>query len=168
MLPALAWRSLLCSGAHDAEGIGDDELPPELVPDSAGDTFSTAGAHRDQNMVCLEFKLVPTPLLRTYAQCHAILRLELTISRLRMAAYIPPVPLLDRNRRFKTSFMRPAAADSWDGNSSFGGNSDRGSDGIGGSVMGTSRRGMFAVLRIEDLGVIGEKGTKVSTISGRR
>ena len=54
-----------------------------------------------------------------------------------------------------------AAADSWDGNSSFGGNSDRGSDGIGGSVMGASRRGMFAVLRIEDLGVIGEKGTKV-------
>lgn len=53
------------------------------------------------------------------------------------------------------------AADSWDGNSSFGGNSDRGSDGIGGSTMGTSRRGMFAVLRIEDLGVIGEKGTKV-------
>ena len=29
--------------------------------------------------------------------------------------------------------------------------------------MGTSsRRGMFAVLRLEDLGLIGEKGTKVS------
>ena len=53
------------------------------------------------------------------------------------------------------------AADSWDGNSSFGANSDRGSDGVGGSTMGTGRRGMFAVLRIEDLGVIGEKGTKV-------
>jgi len=58
-----------------------------------------------------------------------------------------------------------AAADTWDANSSFGANSDRGSDGIGGgSTMGTSRRGMFAVLRIEDLGIIGEKGTKVCAL----
>ena len=55
-----------------------------------------------------------------------------------------------------------AAVDPWDAHSSFGANSDRGSDGIGGgSTTGTSRRGMFAVLRIEDLGIIGEKGTKV-------
>ncbi len=54
----------------------------------------------------------------------------------------------------------PAATNSWDGVSSMGAGSDRDSEGIG-STLGTSRRGMFAVLRIEDLGVIGEKGTKV-------
>ena len=41
-----------------------------------------------------------------------------------------------------------------------GGASDRGSDGMA-STTASGRRGMFAALRIEDLGVVGEKGTKV-------
>jgi hypothetical protein len=57
-----------------------------------------------------------------------------------------------------------AGAESWDGISSqAGGSSDRGSDGQA-STLTTGRRGMFAALRIEDLGVIGEKGTKVCTV----
>ena len=59
-----------------------------------------------------------------------------------------------------------AGMDSWEGmarsstGAGGGGGSDRGSDGMA-STMASGRRGMFAALRIEDLGVIGEKGTKV-------
>lgn len=61
-------------------------------------------------------------------------------------------------------FAGHAGAESWDGISSqAGGSSDRGSDGQA-STLTTGRRGMFAALRIEDLGVIGEKGTKVCTV----
>lgn len=47
-----------------------------------------------------------------------------------------------------------------------GATSDRGSDGMA-STMASGRRGMFAALRIEDLGVVGEKGTKVDCLSAR-
>ena len=63
----------------------------------------------------------------------------------------------------KPDAVIPAAdADSWEGLPSAGaGGSDRGSDGMASTMAGAGRRGMFAALRIEDLGVIGEKGTKV-------
>lgn len=64
-------------------------------------------------------------------------------------------------RRIEVGNHLATGADSWEALSSQpGGSSDRGSDGQA-STLTTGRRGMFAALRIEDLGVIGEKGTKV-------
>ena len=57
--------------------------------------------------------------------------------------------------------LYPAAQESWDGISSLGASSDRGSDGVASTIGTSSRRGMLVVLRLENLGLIGEKGTKV-------
>lgn len=61
---------------------------------------------------------------------------------------------------WNTACFAAAGADSWEGLSSVGAGSERGSDG---QTLASGRRGMLAALRIENLGVIGEKGTKVQT-----
>ena len=45
-------RIRACSEGLDTEGVGEDELPPERVPDSVADTFSIAGAHSDYIQWC--------------------------------------------------------------------------------------------------------------------
>lgn len=99
---------------------------------------------------------------RCSAWCHPIPRLFVAVLPANEAwpGDVPWGVTFSSSPSWNTACFAAAGADSWEGLSSVGAGSERGSDG---QTLASGRRGMFAALRIENLGVIGEKGTKVQT-----